>query len=102
MVPLIALGIIVFLVGLVAVYHRAIMVDMIGQLIQSRPDDYDGWYYYGTLLEREGYYLEAYVAFKKAVTLSPTYTEAWEKIGDVLTKLGDTNGAAKAYGFRNL
>lgn len=101
MVPLIALGVLVFLLALVAIYHRAIMVDMIGHLVQSRPDDYPGWYYYGTLLAKEGHYLEAYDAFKKAVTISPTYTEAWKGLGDVLTKLGDSVGAAEAYRFSN-
>ena len=99
MVPLIAVGVLVTLVGFVVVYHRAIMVDMIGQLVHSRPDDYTGWCYYGTLLDREGYFIEAYDAFKKAVTLSPSYSEAWEKMGDVLTKLGDIAGAAEAYRF---
>ena len=99
MVPLIALGVLVFLLGLVVIYHRAIMVDIVGHLVQTRPDDYTGWCYYGTLLEKGGYYLEAYDALKKAVTLSPTYAEAWEKMGDVLTKLGDIAGAAEAYSF---
>jgi Flp pilus assembly protein TadD len=101
MVPLIVVGVIVFLIVLVAIFHRAIMVDVIGQLVQSRPDDYTGWLYYGTLLEREGHYLEAYDAFEKAVTLSPTYAEAWKKIGDVLLELGNSTGAAEAYRFSN-
>jgi Flp pilus assembly protein TadD len=99
MLQLIAIGVLIFLVGLVVVNYRAIMVDIIGHLVQSRPDDYTGWCYYGTLLDREGYYIEAYDAFKKAVTLSPAYTEAWKKMGDVLMKLGDSTGAAEAYRF---
>ncbi|TFG32882.1 hypothetical protein EU528_02090 [Candidatus Thorarchaeota archaeon] len=99
MVPLIAAGLLVFLVGLVVVNYRAIMVDIIGHLVQSRPDDYNGWCYYGTLLEGKGHLLEAYDALKKAVTLSPNYSEAWEKMGDVLTKLGDHEGAAEAYRY---
>ena len=102
MVPLIAVGLLVFLIGLVIIYYHSIKIDMVGHLVQSRPDDYSGWFYYGTLLERGGYYIEAYDAFKKAVTLSPSYTEAWQKMGDLLTKLGDTTGAAEAYRFSNL
>jgi len=97
MIQLIILGVLIVLFSPVVIFYRSIMVDIIGQLVQSRPDDYSGWCYYGILLERRGKYIEAYDAFKKAVTLSPNYSEAWEKMGDVLTKLGDSAGAAEAY-----
>ena len=99
MIELIALGIVIILAGLVIANYRSIMLDMIGQLIQGRPEDYSGWCYYGSLLEKEGYYLQAYNAFKRAVTLAPTYTQAWKGLGDVLTKMGDHVGAAEAYRF---
>jgi Flp pilus assembly protein TadD len=97
MIPLIVLVVLIVLFSPVVIFYRSIRVDIIGQLVQSRPDDYSGWCYYGTLLEKGGHYIEAYDAFKKAVTLSPNYSEAWEKMGDVLTKLGDSAGAAEAY-----
>jgi len=99
--PLIAMGIIIFLVGLVAINYRAIMVDVVGHFIQLRLDDHEGWHYYGELLDGAGYHLEALDALKKAVTISPNYSAAWKKIGDVLMKLGDSNSASEAYRFSN-
>ena len=96
--PIIA-GVIIVLVGLVAINFRAIMVDVVGHFIQLRLDDHEGWRYYGELLDGAGYHLEALDAFKKAITISPNYSEAWEKMGDVLMKLGDRNGASEAYRF---
>jgi tetratricopeptide (TPR) repeat protein len=99
--PLIAMGIIIFLVGMVAINFRVIMIDVVGHFIQLRLDDHEGWRYYGELLDGAGYHLEALEAFKKAVTISPNYSTAWEKMGDVLMKLGDSNGASEEYRFSN-
>jgi tetratricopeptide (TPR) repeat protein len=98
--PIIAV-IIIFIVGLVALYYQSILVDVIGHFIQQRPDDSEGWLYYGSLLDRAGYHLEALDAIKRAVTISPNYSAAWKKMGDVLTILGDIDRASEAYRFSN-
>ncbi len=95
----IGIGIIVFLVGLVAINYRSILVDVIGHFIQLRPDDHEGWHYYGILLDGAGYHLEALDALKKAVSIDPNYSPAWKKMGDVLMTLGDREGASEAYRF---
>ena len=97
--PIIAMGIIALLVGLVAVNYRSILIDVIGQFIQLRPDDPEAWHYYGTLLDGAGYHLEALDALKKAVAISPNFSEAWKKMGDVLKTLGDMDKASEAYRF---
>jgi len=96
---IIGIGIIILLVGLVAVNYRSILIDVIGQFIQLRPDDPEGWHYYGTLLDGSGYHLEALDALKKAVAISPNYSAAWKKMGDVLLILGDIESASEAYRF---
>ena len=98
--PIIA-GVIIVLIGLVAINFRAIMIDVVGHFIQLRLDDHEGWLYYGELLDGAGYHLEALDALKKAITISPNYSAAWEKIGDVFMKLGDSNSASEAYRFSN-
>ena len=97
--PIIAMGIIALLVGLVAVNYRSILIDVIGQFIQLIPDDPEAWHYYGTLLDGAGYHLEALDALKKAVAISPNFSEAWKKMGDVLKTLGDMDKASEAYRF---
>ncbi len=96
---IIGIGIIILLVSLVAINYQSILVDVIGQFIQLRPEDYEGWHYYGSLLDRAGYHLEALDALKKAVTIAPNYSVAWKKMGDVLMTLGDRDGASEAYRF---
>lgn len=96
--PIIA-GIIIFFVGLVAFNYQSILIDVVGHFIQQRPDDSEGWLYYGSLLDRAGYHLEALDALKKAVTISPNYSAAWKKMGDVFRTLGDDNSAFEAYRF---
>lgn len=95
----IGIGIIIVLVCLTAINYRSILLDVIGNFIQLRPDDSEGWHYYGTLLDSAGYHLEALDALKKAVTIAPNFAAAWKKMGDVFLTLGDSDSASEAYRF---
>lgn len=75
----------------------SLMIDMVSHFLASRPDDYDGWLFYGGLLARARRYKDAADALVTAVTLRPDLSEAWEKLGDVYTILGDSKRASEAY-----
>jgi predicted TPR repeat methyltransferase len=76
-----------------------LLVDVIGHLLAGRPDDVEGWCYYGNLLDKSGHQAEAAEAYRKALILKPDYTECWKKLGNLLERMGDINGASEAYGF---
>ena len=44
---------------------------MVGNILQARPEDVDGWVYYGSLLEKRGYDEAAAAAYRAAVKLLP-------------------------------
>ncbi len=99
MVPLLViLGAGIFL-ALTIPFIPTLAMDMMGLLLLSRPDDVEGWFFYGRLLEWKGYDIAAAAAYRSTVKLDPFHKEAWKRIGDVLTKLGDFEGADEAYGF---
>ncbi len=75
----------------------SMLMDCIGWMLRARPDDYEGWCYYGRMLARRGRYAEAVYAYEKALTLKPDYTEAWERLGDSLTVMGKLEAAMEAY-----
>ena len=74
---------------------------MVGNILQARPEDVDGWVYYGSLLEKRGYDEAAAAAYRSAVKLLPNHRDAWRRLGNVLTKLGDFAGADEAFKFAN-
>ncbi|MHA2377846.1 MAG: tetratricopeptide repeat protein [Candidatus Thorarchaeota archaeon] len=74
-----------------------LMIDAVSYVLAKRPDDYDGWLYYGQLLAKAGRYEHAVHALVTAVTLRPDLSEAWEKLGDVYTILGESERATEAY-----
>jgi Flp pilus assembly protein TadD len=101
MLELAMIGVAVFLI-VIAPFIPSIHLDMIGHVLQGRPDDPEGWVYYGELLEKRGYDEAAAAAYRAAVKLIPNYREAWLKLAGVLTKLGDFPGADEAFRFGNM
>lgn len=91
---------------LIAVIVAVVMISItpklvmhtIGQLLLSRPDDFEGWCYYGTLLERAGHYLEAYNAYRRSMTINPEYFEAQERLDLLITRMENHRGAKDSFG----
>lgn len=100
MLELAIIGVVVFLI-IFAPLIPAIYLDVIGHFLQGRPDDYEGWVYYGSLLEKKGDDEAAAAAYRAAIKLHPNYREAWFSLAHVLTKLGDFPGADEAFKFAN-
>ena len=101
MLELAMIGVAVFLI-IIAPFIPSIHLDMVGYVLMGKPDDIDGWMYYGTLLEKRGYEEAAAAAYRAAIMLLPSYREAWFKLASVLTKLGDFAGADEAFKFANM
>ena len=101
MLELAMIGVIVFLI-IIAPFIPSLVIDMIGQFLLARPDDVEGWVYYGSLLEKRGHDEAAAAAYRAAIKLLPNYRVAWLKLAGVLTKLGDFPGADEAFRFGNL
>lgn len=74
-----------------------IYADTIGHFLAARPDDYEGWTFYGQLLTRLKDYDFALFAFNKAVAIRPDYSKAWEKMGDLFMLMDETENANQAY-----
>lgn len=98
-VPLLVIvGVVIFLT-VVTPFIPSLILDMVGHILQARPDDIEGWVYYGSLLEKRGYDDAAAAAYRAAIKLLPSHTDAWRRLGNVLTKLGDFAGADEADRF---
>ncbi|MBN2230374.1 MAG: tetratricopeptide repeat protein [Candidatus Thorarchaeota archaeon] len=65
----------------------SLVTHTIGQLLIARPNDFEGWCYYGTLLERRGHYLQAYNAYQKSMAVNPHYEEAWKRLDKLIRKM---------------
>ena len=76
-------------------------MDMMGMLLLDRPQDVEGWFFYGKLLEWKGHRIAAAAAYRSTVNLNPLHKEAWKRIASLLTELGDFEGADEAYKFSN-
>lgn len=74
-------------------------MDMMGMMLMDKPDDVEGWFSYGKLLQWRGHDIAAAAAYRSAVKLNPFHKEAWKRIGDICTKFGDFEGADEAYKF---
>lgn len=74
-------------------------IDMMGMMLMDRPDDVEGWFSYAKLLQWKGYDVAAAAAYRSVVNLNPFHKEAWKRIGEICTKLGDFEGADEAYKF---
>lgn len=99
MVPLLVIIVTGIFLALTIPFIPVLAMDMMGLLLLERPDDVEGWFSYGKLLQWKGRDVEAAAAYRSAVKLNPFHKEAWRRIGDILTKLGDFEGADEAYKF---
>lgn len=95
---LVIIGTGIFL-ALTVPFIPTLAMDMMGMMLLERPYDVEGWYFYGRLLEWKGYDIAAAAAYRSTVNLDPSHKDAWKRIGNLLTKLGDFEGADEAYGF---
>jgi cytochrome c-type biogenesis protein CcmH/NrfG len=93
---ILAATVVIVLVGVGLAMPR-LLIDVIGHLLAGRPDDVEGWCYYGTLLDRAGDQGAAAEAYKTALKLKPDYIDCWRKLASVLERMGDFDGAAEAY-----
>lgn len=99
LLPIILL-IVVGIVLAIGVYTAPnMLVVVLSQFLQARPDDSEGWCYYGQMLIRTGNEMLAVEAFRKALAIRPDYSECWKKLGDLLHRIGDFEGAEEAYKF---
>ncbi|MFW9957364.1 MAG: hypothetical protein ACFFCT_04775 [Candidatus Odinarchaeota archaeon] len=84
LIPLVIAGIVaVVLVMMIP----SLVTHTIGQLLLGRLDDYEGWCYYGKLLERTGHHLQAYNAYLKSIEINPAYSEAHERLDNLILKM---------------
>ena len=96
---LIILIVVVIFLALTVPFIPTLAMDMMGMMLVDRPWDVEGWFTYGRLLEWKGYDIAAAAAYRSTVSLDPLHKEAWRRIGNILTKLGDFEGADEAYMF---
>lgn len=75
------------------------LVVVLSQFLQARPNDSEGWCYYGQMLIKTGNDALAVDAFRKALAVQPDYSDCWRRLGDLLYRLGDLEGAEEAYRF---
>lgn len=84
LIPLVIAGI-VTLVLITTI--PSLVTHTIGQLLLGRIDDFEGWCYYGKLLERRGHVLQAYNAYLKSIEINPSYSEAHERLDDLILRM---------------
>lgn len=99
MAALLAIVVAVVFLALIMPFIPSLAMDMMGMLLLERPEDVEGWFFYGRLLEWKGHDIAAAAAYRSTVLLNPFHKEAWRRIGDLCTKFGDFEGADEAYRF---
>ncbi len=99
MAALLAIVVAVVFLALIIPFIPSLAMDMMGMLLLERPEDVEGWFFYGRLLEWKGHDIAAAAAYRSTVYLNPFHKEAWRRIGDLCTKFGDFEGADEAYKF---
>jgi predicted TPR repeat methyltransferase len=95
---LVIIGAIIFL-ALTVPFIPSLVMDMMGMLLLERPEDVEGWFFYGRLLEWKGHDIAAAAAYRSTVNLNPFHKGAWKRIGNLCIKFGDFEGADEAYKF---
>lgn len=96
--PLVIIVVVIFL-ALTVPFIPILTMDMMAMLLVEKQEDVERWFFYGRLLEWKGYDIVAAAAYRSVIKLNPFYKEAWRRIGDILTRLGDSEGADEAYMF---
>lgn len=89
--------VIVLVAAAVPLIFPGIYADTIGHFLAARPEDYEGWTYYGQLLTRLRDYNRALYALNRAVAIQPNYSKAWEKMGDLFLLMSEHENADQAY-----
>jgi hypothetical protein len=95
LIPLLIVGIVsVILIMMIP----SLVMHTIGQLLLGRVDDFEGWCYYGTLLERSGHVHQAYNAYAKSLEINPLYLKAQKHLDDLILKMeGNLNTSDLSY-----
>lgn len=83
--------------ALIIPFIPSLAMDMMAMMLLERPEDVEGWFFYGKLLQWKGHDIAAAAAYRSTVMLNPLHKEAWRRIGDICTKFGDIDGADEAY-----
>jgi cytochrome c-type biogenesis protein CcmH/NrfG len=94
---ILTVAVIFLIIAAVPFIFPGIFAETIGHLLGARPDDYEGWTYYGHLLTRLHDYDVALFALNRAVAIRPDYSKAWEKMGDLFMLMDDPISAEQAY-----
>ena len=84
-------------IAVIIPFIPSLAMDMMAMMLVERPEDIEGWYSYGKLLQWKGYDIAALAAYRSAVILNPLRKDIWKRMGDLFTKLGDYEGADEAY-----
>jgi hypothetical protein len=95
LIPLLIAGIVsIILIMMIP----SLVMHTIGQLLLGRVDDFEGWCYYGTLLERRGHTLQAYNAYMKSIEINPSYFKAQKHLDELMLKMeGNMNTSDLSY-----
>ncbi|KXH71100.1 MAG: hypothetical protein AM326_12035 [Candidatus Thorarchaeota archaeon SMTZ-45] len=94
------LGFIVFIVLIsvsLPIIFPSILTGCVAFLIALKPEDHEGWLYYGDLLIKQNQYIEALDAYQTAAKLRPDITKIWMKLGNLFNELGQFDEADKAF-----
>ena len=91
------LALILLVVVAIPYIFPAFLIDTMGRLLIARPEDHEGWTYYGHRLTRTHDYEKAISAYQQAILHRPDYVKAWRKLGDLYTLLGKDAAADEAY-----
>ena len=94
---LVTIAIIFLVAAATPLIFPSIFADTIGHFLAGRPDDFEGWTYYGQLLTRLHDYDTALYAFNRAVSIRPNYSKAWEKMGDLFLLMDEHDSANQAF-----
>ena len=94
---LVTIAIIILVAAATPLIFPNTFADTIGHFLAARPDDYEGWTYYGQLLTKLRDYETALYAFNRAVAIRPSYSKAWEKMGDLFLLMDEHDSANQAF-----
>lgn len=87
--------------GHIAFFHDDFQnaVDKYEQAISIAPDRIVPQYQYlvGIVEEREGNFVAAFDRYQQAIDTDPKFIQAYVRLGELLTKVGDTEGATRCF-----